>query len=134
MTTRPYIYPIVSVVRIVDGDSFWLQLDVGFRQIQLTNIRLAGWDCPEMRGGSEYERLKAKEATALSGHFLTQTDGKQLWIMTQKDPDSFGRWLGDIWREDFETVDHLGDLLESAQLAVRWPLRWHDIYDPSKEV
>jgi hypothetical protein len=32
MTERQYVYKITEVVKVVDGDSYWLRVDVGFRQ------------------------------------------------------------------------------------------------------
>jgi len=128
MTSQQYVYKITSLLRVVDGDSIWLYLDGGFRMTLLANIRLAGVDCPEMNSRSEYERVRAQEAKALTGAFLTFTADKTLWIRTEKDPDSFGRWLGTIWREDAESAEFLGDLLVAAQLATRWPTRWHEVY------
>src|SRR5215207_1776892 len=129
MTTQQYVYKITSLLRVVDGDSIWLYLDGGFRMTLLVNLRLAGVDCPEMNSRSEYERLRAREAKAMTTQFLTLGGDKTWWVLTEKDPDSFGRWLGTIWREDFESAEFLGDVLVAAELATRWPTRWRDVYD-----
>lgn len=127
----PYIYRITDVVKVVDGDSYWVRCDVGFRQNILINVRLigpeAGVDCPERNRGSEYEKQQAIAARAFAVGFLA-TD-RTLWIRTEKDPDNFGRWLGDIWFEDSTGEHHLADALIHIELATIWPIRWRDIYD-----
>lgn len=129
MTERQYVYKITKVVKVVDGDSYWLRVDVGFRQENLINVRLAGYDCPEARKGTSNEKEKAIEARAAVNAYFNDMAG-QLWIQTEKDPDSFGRWLGDIWRE-FPTGSqaHLGNYLALLKLASVWPTRWREEYD-----
>jgi hypothetical protein len=107
----------------------------------LINVRLAGYDCPEANRGSDNERAKAKEARYCADSFfrglrdghLMHTDFGPVgtfWIQTQKDPDNFGRWLGDIWLEMVDTADiHLGKWLHNQQLASEWPTRWRDNFE-----
>ncbi len=134
MTTRAYTYRIVEVVKVTDADTFWLQLDVGFRQTLLVNIRLHGYDAPERNRGSAHEKAEAIRATSLATEFLAPSvprPGASLWVRTEKDPDDFGRWLGDIWLEsdgDQWPERHLGAELRSHGLASLWPTRWRDEY------
>lgn len=130
MTERQYVYKITEVVKVVDGDSYWLCVDVGFRQENLINVRLAGYDCPEAHRGTEREKQKAIEARQQADLFLRRPSG-QLWIQTEKDPDNFGRWLGHIWVETGSHDDnlHLGETLRGADLASYWPTHWRDEYD-----
>lgn len=137
MPTLPYIFRVTEVVKVTDGDSYWLRVAVGFRQITLVNIRLSGYDCPERNRGSEREKAAAVRAQQLAAKFLrTQEvdgggryDGGILWVRTEPDPDNFGRWLGDVWVETGDTVRHLGAELREAGLASVWPMRWRDEYD-----
>lgn len=135
MPTRPYIYEVTDIVRVVDGDSSWLKVDVGFRQSLLIDCRLSGWDCPEMNRGTVYEKQQARIAQRVATDWLTAALGKGLWIRTEKDPDDFGRWLGDLWTEtpDGDVADHLGLALASQKLASAWPTRWHEVYDTTGE-
>jgi endonuclease YncB( thermonuclease family) len=130
MTTRPYVYPITEIVRVTDGDTYWLRVDVGFRELILIAVRLSGYDCPERYSGSTYEKQRAIVATRVAGEFLTGEWSGALWVRTEKDPDSFGRWLGEIWREtdDGERV-LLGEVLRGQQLASVWPTRWREEFD-----
>lgn len=130
MTTLPYNYKVTEVVKVTDGDTYWLRLDVGFRQSILIDCRLDGWDAPEMNKGSDYERQQAQVARQVASDWLTAALGVGLWIHTEKDPDDFGRWLGDLWTEDAAgTENGLGQTLAAQQLASAWPKRWHEVYD-----
>lgn len=133
--THPYIYRVTEVVKVTDGDTYWLRLDVGFRQTILVNVRLADYDTPEVNSGSEVERLAANLARSEVARFFDQgmSPGNSLWVRTRKDPDNFGRWIGEVWieQEDGETVTHvdLGSSLSSLGLASKWPIRWREEYD-----
>ena len=120
-------------VRVTDGDTYWLTLDVGLRQTALANIRLAGYDCPETNGGSAAEKLAGRRAMVAAEHWLALQAGTPdavTWCRTEKDPDSFGRWLGTIWAESAGgTVEHLGLYLAECGLASIWPTRWRDEFD-----
>lgn len=130
MTERQYVYKITEVVKVTDGDTYWLRVDVGFRQEILINVRLFGWDCPESNRGSEFEKAQAVQARQAALDFFAQTFSP-LWIHTEKDPDNFGRWLGDIWQERSGT--HLGNYLRSYDLASEWPTRWRDEFETTLE-
>lgn len=128
--TIPYVYPVSEVVRVVDGDTYWLRLDVGFRETLLVNVRLSGFDCPELRSGSAYERAQGAVARDFAASFFRDLAGDHLYIRTEKDPDDFGRWLGDVWIDPPDgTAVHLGARLYELNLATRWPTRWREVYD-----
>lgn len=129
MTTLPYIYKVTDIVKVTDGDTYWLRLDVGFRQEILIDCRLSGYDCPERNSGSAFEKEQAVKATEVATDFLLRWPG-DLWVRTEKDPDSFGRWLGEVWREDANGArTRLGDILRLRNLASIWPIRWREEFD-----
>lgn len=131
MTNREYVYKITEVVKVTDGDTYWLRVDVGFRGELLINVRLLGFDCPEAHRGTEREKALAVKARELAASFLwLDRPDMTYWIATQKDPDNFGRWLGDIWLERSDgTEQQLGDWLRIHHLASVWPRRWRDEFD-----
>lgn len=129
MPTLEHVYRIKTVERVVDADTYWLNIDVGFRQTLLVNIRLHGYDCPERTKGSALEKRQALYATGYADAWLLNPPG-QLWVQTEPDPDSFGRWLGTVWAETPDGLQsHLGPYLHSLGLASIWPTRWRDEYD-----
>jgi endonuclease YncB( thermonuclease family) len=132
-TTLPYVYRVVEVVKVTDGDTYWLRLDVGFRQQILIDCRLSGWDAPEMYRGSDYEKRQARVAQKVASDWLAAALDVGLWIRTEKDPDSFGRWLGVLWVDGSdEAGTDLGMVLATQGLASPWPTRWHDQYDTTE--
>lgn len=127
-----YTHPIAEVVRVVDGDTYWLKvdIDIGFRVhvFPLVNIRLLGWDCPEAHQGSPFERSRAVAARHAAATFLA--GNPHLKVATEPDVDNFGRWLGRIFDATPGRQADLGNSLASVGLATPWPTRWRQIYDP----
>jgi endonuclease YncB( thermonuclease family) len=126
MTERQYVYKITDVVKVTDGDTYWLRVDVGFRQENLIHVRLHGFDCPEAHRGSEYEKAQAVQARQAALDFFANPKHIR-WIQTEQDPDNFGRWLGRIW--DDATGELLGQYLRFLGLASVWPTRWRDEFE-----
>lgn len=90
-----YVYH-ARVARVVDGDTFDADVDLGFGLKSFMRLRLRGVDSPEPRGASRPEGL---EATAYARLAL---EGKDVLIETRKS-DAFGRYLARVWvgTEDF---------------------------------
>ena len=105
-----YEYRIVEVVRVVDGDTVDLVIDLGFHLTSALRFRLIGVDTPErgIRGWSE--------ATNYVSNWLSTPSGV-LWAVTTK-ADSFGRWLVSIEDRTTLTTDVLNDDLLSSGHAV----------------
>lgn len=92
MTHVPdYVYRVASIRKVVDGDTVDAVLDLGLYLTAAIRFRILGVDAPE-RG-----RPGAAEATAFVQTWLDDSHG--LTVRTRK-ADSFGRWLGDLHRED----------------------------------
>ena len=130
VTTRQYVYRVTDVPRVVDGDTYWLTLDVGLRHTALVNVRLHGYDCPETNGGTVAEKVAGRRATVEAQLWLVHAMADPhttVWVSTLPDPDSFGRWLGAVWAEHvgYDGVDDLlGAHLCELGLASVWPTRW----------
>lgn len=94
---------MATVVSIYDGDSFTLDVDLGFeiRRIS-TKIRVVGIDTPEMRGVERPQGIVAKL------YAEKKVLGKTIPIRTEMDEKGkYGRWL-------VEPFYHLeGDVYES---------------------
>lgn len=123
-----YVYELKEVVRVVDGDTYDLILDVGFHQQQASRFRLADFDTPEIfwHKASDHEKEKGQEATERVALWLSSylDEGQSIYVRTYKS-DSFGRWLAEIFVGD----DILGEFLEGLGLATQWPTRWREVYD-----
>lgn len=76
-----------TVERLVDGDTLYLKIDLGFRVTTVQPVRLAGINAPEMN---------TIEGKAALGWLAAKLLGKELRIESQKG-DKYGRWLGTIY-------------------------------------
>lgn len=101
-TEPAYLYRAV-VVRVVDGDTIDVDIDLGFYVwIRKQRIRLIGIDAPETRGESRPEGLAATE------YLTSLINGQAIILRTVKGSDggdrddSFGRWLGTIYHGDMD--------------------------------
>ena len=92
-------------LRVVDGDTVDLFVDLGFYQYKRMRIRLAGIDTPELNSKDPDQRELAQKAKQwmvdkLRPVMIADTVILTEWplrVVTYKDPDSFGRWLGDLY-------------------------------------
>lgn len=77
-------------LRVVDGDTVQLDVDLGLRVRRDLYVRLVGIDAPEKRGGT-------KEAGIAAARYLEQLiSGRSLVVQFEKGK-SFDRWLGTLW-------------------------------------
>jgi endonuclease YncB( thermonuclease family) len=131
--TQEYVYRLVDegAERVVDGDTYWLRLDVGFRAWVLAHIRLEGVDTPEMHRGSEREREAAVVARQAAVDFLGLPGlGWRIWVQTRPDPGVYGRWQARVWAEGENGEKRvLAEELLGAGLATEWPTKWREVYD-----
>jgi len=88
-----YEYAIKEIVKVVDGDTIDILIDLGFDLTKKERVRLAGIDTPESRTRDLEEKAMGLEAK----DFLTRRlkDGKAsgLRVKTEKD-GKYGRMLG----------------------------------------
>ena len=91
-----YEYAIKEIVKVVDGDTIDIVIDLGFNLSKKERVRLAGIDSPESRT----KDLEEKELGLESKEFLKRRleDGKAsgLRVKTEKD-GKYGRMLGWIY-------------------------------------
>lgn len=125
-----YVYRVTEVVAVVDGDTFDLVIDPGFRLAYASRFRLQGWDTPEMRRGSDFEKAEARRAQQAAADWIDGV-GRRLMARTHK-ADSFGRWLAELLSEGEDWTTPAGALglhLRSLSLATAWPTRWREEFD-----
>lgn len=87
------------VVKVVDGDTIDVDLDVGFETTLRKRLRLMGVNAWETKGK---ERDKGLEAKRFAEGFLV--NGKEIWVQTLMDAKGkYGRVLAFVWREALDT-------------------------------
>ena len=78
-----------KVERVVDGDTLYARVDVGFHASFLLSFRILGINAPEM---------KTPEGPAAKAWLAGLIEGETVELRTEKD-DSFGRWLAHVTYE-----------------------------------
>ena len=89
-----YEYSVIQLLKIVDGDTVDVLLDLGFNIHKKERVRLSGIDAPESKTIDENEKkfgLEAKEY--ITAWFVANPKSK---IRTTKD-DKYGRILGEFF-------------------------------------
>ena len=86
-----YEYKIKEVVKVVDGDTVDIVIDLGFDLTKKERVRLAGIDAPESRTKDLEEKKLGLDAKEFLIRRLDDCDG--LIIKTEKE-GKYGRILG----------------------------------------
>lgn len=102
-----------KIVRVIDGDSIILDIDLGFGLwIHGESIRLFGVDCPECRSRDKEEKAAGLAAKDFVKRLLH--DGGT-YTLTTKEKGKFGRYLGTIYLTEETSIN---DALIKERLAV----------------
>ena len=92
-----FSYRVNKVIKIIDGDTIDVMLDLGFDIMYKSRVRLFGIDTPESRTRDVIE----KEYGMMSKKYLTNKlkNAKKISIKTYKGEETgkFGRILGDVF-------------------------------------
>ena len=92
-----FSYRIHKVLKIIDGDTIDVILDLGFDILHKSRVRLFGIDTPESRTRDKEE----KQRGLISKKYLTEAikKGNKLTIKTHKGSETgkFGRILGEVF-------------------------------------
>ncbi len=99
-----YIYNVPEVERVIDGDTYILHVDMGFRIFGHVHIRLQGYSTPELR------EPRGVEAKNFMIALFMQAD--QI-VIDSKNEQSFARWIADVYVDD----KHVGEYLKEAGLS-----------------
>ena len=97
-------YPAV-VERVIDGDTYVLNIELGFGLTKNCRVRLLGVNTPEVRGS---ERIMGEASKAFVESLI---GGEKVLFNSSDKTDSFGRWLGTIEVDDCD----LGELILESQ-------------------
>jgi micrococcal nuclease len=87
-----YTYKVKEVLRVIDGDTMVVNVDLGFDITLTQKIRVKGIDSPETRTSDRQEKAQGLAAKAFA---ITWLQNKSLLVKTYKD-DKYGRMLGDF--------------------------------------
>lgn len=92
-----YEYFVKEVVKVVDGDTIDVIIDLGFDIMFASRVRLAGIDTPESRTKDKMEKALGLESKKYLADRLK--DAKNIVIKTEKinSTEKFGRVLGHLF-------------------------------------
>jgi micrococcal nuclease len=80
--------------RVIDGDTYVFDIDLGFYVTTTQHIRLIGVDCPERF------TPEGKRATQFAIDWLA-IHGNEAYLQTDKgQTKTFDRWVADVWSKD----------------------------------
>lgn len=104
-----------ELIRVVDGDTVWVRVDLGFRLYHDIDVRLGGINAPER----DTEEGKAAKAALIK--YFEDNAGKTLIIETEKaDPGSYNRYTGILTLG----IDNVNDWLVKSGHAVPYVYKW----------
>ncbi|AFY40678.1 nuclease (SNase domain-containing protein) [[Leptolyngbya] sp. PCC 7376] len=95
-----YEYRVVSILKIVDGDTVDLNIDLGFSLFKNERFRVAGIDAPESRTRDLAEKRLGLEAKDFVQQRLETAE--TIVVRTEKE-DKYGRYLGWLYLDGEET-------------------------------
>lgn len=92
-----FLYPVVDVLDVYDGDTCTVLLDLGFGLYKQGKVRIVGVDTPEVRGWQKQAGFIVRDMVTL---VLDECPGP-IHYHSHKDRDKYGRMLGDLHNGDF---------------------------------
>lgn len=110
---------IVDVLRVIDGDTVHLNVDMGLRTYREVYLRLADINAPELRRGTEEEKaagIVSKEAL----EDCVWNDEDISLLVKFKKGKSFDRWVGTLYIDtDQEPLISVNDWMVSNGYATK---------------
>ena len=94
-----YEYRVKKIVKVVDGDTIDIEIDLGFSLTKKERCRVAGIDTPECRTRNKAEKQYGLAAKVYMTGLLK--NAKELKVRTEKD-GKYGRMLGWFYADDQE--------------------------------
>lgn len=94
-----YTYKIKEIIRVVDGDTVDVLIDLGFGITKKERVRIAGIDAPETRTKDLEEKRFGYEAKSFLESYLTE----DLIIIKTEKEGKYGRILGWLYVNDLKT-------------------------------
>lgn len=86
-----FYYYKAEVLRIIDGDTIKVRIDLGFNLTFTDNVRLARINAPEIRGKERPEGLEAK--AWLDSQISV---GDEIYLKTFKWKGKYGRYIAEV--------------------------------------
>lgn len=106
-----------KVLRVIDGDTVEVDVDLGFSTWKKVTLRLDFIDAPEIRTKDLEEKAKGIEATEFLANLLLDNNPDAVIYIQSNSVDDFGRSIAKIFTQEGDNVNSI--LLESG-FAKEW--------------
>ena len=90
-----FTYTVKEVIKVVDGDTVDIVIDLGFNISLHQRVRIKGINSPETRTKNVEEKIKGMSAKVFAEQWFAQSG--PLTVKTYKD-EKYGRLLGEFFR------------------------------------
>ena len=94
-----YQYKILSVDKVVDGDTIDVTVDLGFKIYHRIRIRLSGYDAPETYHPTNQEEFKAGSRVKEFLKDVMFKSGSSFYLKSAKE-EVYNRWGGYIFDQN----------------------------------
>ena len=102
------------MLRVIDGDTYEVEVDLGFRIHHVIHVRLKDFDTAELRSSNPLEVAHARAAREFVDELLPP--GAKLILLTAK-LAIFNRWQAEVWYRSGDQDRSLAVVLASAGYA-----------------
>ncbi len=82
-----------TMLRIIDGDTVEVRLELGVSTSRTIRVRIAGINAPELFSGTMETRAQGEAARA----YILCDVGKEVLVKTYKDGKTFDRYIADVY-------------------------------------
>ena len=89
-----YLYKVSRIEKVVDGDTIYVQIDLGFRVKYSAKIRLANVDAPEIYRGDADEKARGHIVKERDHILITKLFQEHDIYIKSKKTGKYGRWIG----------------------------------------
>lgn len=88
-----------KLIRVIDGDTYYIEVDHGMFIRSVQSLRLKDVDTPEINRGSDEEKALGQDAKSFANAWFINLLGDDEWtliITTDKDKRSFNRYVATV--------------------------------------
>jgi len=104
-----------TVIKVTDGDTIKVSVDLGYRIYPVVTIRFKGINCSDKTLKAELSKEMAKKATK---YVTDKILNKEVWVDSYKFKDGdYGRYLGIIYYQEGDKWINLNQELLDIGLA-----------------
>jgi endonuclease YncB( thermonuclease family) len=116
-----YKYAAVCLVRVIDGDTIKVTVDLPFDTGYRPTLRLIGYDADEL---DDRDPDKRARALAARDYLVQLVTGVPLYIETYRERRTFIRYTAKVWIHPAagdSSLVSVSDLMLGSGLVVPWP-------------